>query len=202
MDASSRLLAAWRYQPDEREDLARVLEEEGRRAYTAGLRAAAREAGYGSVAVRLRDPAALAAVRARASWAAASVAATYDRDLAQALPRLAEAAGGDATALAAAVRAWDEARWAWKAGQIARTETAWLRLRAQLDFARRNRLRGRWYFGGSTRCALCVDLAGGNPYTAEEAERIGLPHPGCHDRWLVQYDEASLPTRGSLWLGE
>lgn len=82
-------------------------------------------------------------------------------------------------------------RWVqYKRRQAREIVAARARLEAQTDILahsglinlRRDRI---MYFGGSPApCPLCRQIQAGNPYTAQEARRIGgVAHPNCRDAW-------------------
>lgn len=72
----------------------------------------------------------------------------------------------------------------WKADQIAETEIS-----RAADFAGTQMVKESgldveaWFLVDPESCDVCQELASGNPYTLEEAELMGLPHPNCRDQW-------------------
>lgn len=177
-----------------------------RRVYRRSLLELARSLGY-----TIKRPTLSEAIerelRAEADRSARQIAETHNRDLARALPELAE--GATNADLAAKVKTWQIARQRKRANPTAVTEVypahtdALVSAVRDLGFADDT----LWDFGGhpelgdaDPECAVCETLERLSPWTTEQVRAIGNPHPNCRQDWHVRsgIDVRLLPTDPQL----
>jgi len=191
------------HQPDV-DALHGVLFEQARLDYGAAMAAEARAAGYPVQGVRVFDQRVLADLDRRANFASRSIATTYNRDLRREIGRIAaDAPKGNRWVFAKRLDAWEKGRASWKAEQIAYSEMGETINQAQMDFVHMNGLAPRARVVPETgQCAYCEELAGEGWMDFATAEGLGLPaHPGCIHSLELDYDTASLPPLGDLFVG-
>jgi len=192
------------YQASDVRALDAVLFTQARADYGAAVAAEARAAGYSIASVNVTDQAVMAALNERSGFAAKSIATTYNKDVRREIARIrAEVPKANRYTYAKRLDAWEKSRASWKAEQIAYTEMGTTINQAQRDFVRMNHLEPRAHVVPDTgQCAYCEELAGQGWMDFWTAEGLGLPaHPGCIHSLELDYDTASLPPLGDLFIG-
>lgn len=177
--------------------LARILYETWVRVYEQTISQELEAAGQAPTEpVTLGNEAVLESLRERSRQTAAQVEKTWARDLESFVRRLPkDTAPEEAPRL---VARWNLERSMWKTAQIALTETATAQGAAQKDFLQRSRpAQGTALFGFSLQCALCQQIAAGNPYALDDPAIGDIPHPGCLDMWRISYQHVTDPWDGS-----
>jgi len=78
----------------------------------------------------------------------------------------------------------------WKAKQIAKTEISKAADWAGTQMVKESGLPVEaWFLVDPASCDECQEWASRNPYTMQQAEVMGLPHPNCDDQWAFTVKE-------------
>ncbi|MDI3341270.1 MAG: phage portal protein [Sphaerobacter sp.] len=140
---------------------------------------------------RIRDVQVLERLREEAHRAAVQIAKTQQHDFERQRRKLvADGLQGDE--LHQALQTWADQRAAWKAKQIAMTESNGPYKQAVVDFSERNRLTGLLYRVAPDECvcAYCQSLVDGNPHTLDEVREMRLPaHPNCWHEVIPEFGD-------------
>jgi hypothetical protein len=155
----------------------------------------------------------LSALRDRADWAAASVANTYNLELAKEIKNIRNATP-TANRHVYAYRlynksgSWDGAYWTRKATEVAQVETMTTVNAATADFYERNKglveVIEAYVVPFVAECPVCQEAVAGNPYkSASEIYGLyGLPvHPGCPHMVDSHAKKLTAAECKELWLG-
>lgn len=177
----------------ERRQLEAMLADFGERVYLRTILAEMDRHGIELTPQRISDTAqawgwqARARARDIAARDAATITQTRNRLITNAVDKALgrESATLDVGALMDELRKIDVAYATWKAEQINETERYVFYQAAFEDFYRDNSdVASLFEFGGSLQCALCQEVAGGNPYTLQGMMAVDDPvHIGCLDVW-------------------
>ena len=174
------------------EDVLATLNED---AYSLALRSEVANAGGDASLVDLTNQAVVGALRKDAERSAASIVKTFEKDLL----RFADAAaknGATEAEMPELVAEWALRRNMWKDAQIALTESARAAGQAQRDFINKTGAIGTATFGRSLQCAICAEIAQGNPYSLDDPTVGMIPHVGCLDSWDISYERNGEPWTG------
>lgn len=160
---------------------------------------------------RLTDSGELSALKDHARQSAASIRATFNRDLLRALEHSVDewVSNHDSTEgmnrawLAKQVREWEAARSEWKSAQIAITEDTATIDRARAEFFARNPMQGKArVLPDDAVCAICQGYVARGWVSLAQSDAFTLPvHPNC-PHWVEVEVTGEAPPDDELWRGE
>ena len=147
----------------------------------------------------------LSDLKAKANADAASIARTYNLDLAHAIANIRlENPRANRTYYAKRLAAWETARASWKDKQIALMTVSNAVQGAKAAFVANNIVEGQAYLLPKTAAEpICKGIVAGNPYPLETIENVPMPaHINCIHSWQQKYKKIPKSQCSDLWLGQ